>query len=265
MSSSPPTLPLRNFETNANRVRALVCEVHPAVPARSRNLQSDVAAAAIVMTLSAVDTYFGDRLAEDFERRFALLGDEALGHILTSVFKSGQGDFDGRQFARALQHREPKSEVVRMFRDHVNFSTYQSPGVIKQEVARFGVRNLWGDADYRWTKKYGRSQKTEAAFQGWAERRHAIAHRAGRTRGRDTGTRKVAEHVTRDEARECLNFFTRLLGLVDYQLNSELYDGRQARRRESEIAVFDLEPVSTRRTFVPPRRRAARATKADAA
>src|SRR4051794_2062081 len=108
--AAPPTVPLKNFETNASRVRALICEVHPALPSRSRNLQSDVAAAAIVMTVSAVDTYFGDRFAEDFERRFHSLEEDALGEILTSVFQSGTGDFERKKFARALQHTEPKGE-----------------------------------------------------------------------------------------------------------------------------------------------------------
>src|SRR4051812_11292970 len=92
--SSPPTLPLRNFETNARRARALIREVHPALPPRSRNLQSDVSAACIVMTISAVDTYFGDRFAEDFERRFHSFEEDALGEILASVFQSGAGDFE---------------------------------------------------------------------------------------------------------------------------------------------------------------------------
>lgn len=258
LRSSPPTLPLRNFETNARRVRALICEVHPEVPPRCRNLQSDVAAAAIVMTSSAVATYFGDRLAEDFERRFGLLGEEALGDILASIFQSGAGDFERRKFARALQHREPKGEVVRMFRTHVDLITYQEPGVIGQEVARFGVRNLWGDVDFVWHGKYGKSLKTESAFREWATRRHAIAHRAGRPRGGQTSKRRAAEHVSRDEARDCLNFFTRLLGLIDYRLSDELY-GHQPRRRVSEVAVFDLEPVAARRTFVPPRPRKPRA------
>lgn len=261
--SSPPTLPLRNFETNASRVRALIYEVHPQVPARSRKLQSDVAAAAIVMTISAVDTYFGDRLAEDFERRFDLLGEEALGDILASIFQSGAGEFERRKFASALQHREPKGEVVRMFRSRVDLTTYQEPGVIAQEVARFGVRNLWGDIDYRWRGKYGKSIKTESAFREWAVRRHAIAHRAGRSRGGEARSRRSEEHLSSDEARDCLNFFTRLLGLIDYRLNDDLY-GRQPRRRESEIAVFDLEPVNARRMFVPPRRRKARAERATA-
>lgn len=258
LRSTPPTLPLRNFETNARRVRALICEVHPEVPARSRNLQSDVAAAAIVMTISAVDTYFGDRLAEDFGRRFGLLGEEALGDILASIFQSGAGDFEGRKFARALQHQEPQGEVVRMFRTHVDLITYQAPGVIAQEVGRFGVRNLWGDVDYVWRGKYGRSVKTESEFREWTTRRNAIAHRAGRSRG-ETSKRQAAEHVSSDEARDCLNFFSRLLGLIDYRLNDELYDGRQPRRRQSEVAVFDLEPVAARRKFVPARRRKPRA------
>src|SRR3954452_9121723 len=105
--SSPPTLPLRNFETNANRVRALIREVHPAVPPRSR-LQSDVAAAVIVMTISAVDTYFGDRYADDFEQKFHTLDEEALGSILAAVFQIGNDGFERKKFARALQHSEPK-------------------------------------------------------------------------------------------------------------------------------------------------------------
>lgn len=251
--SSPPTLPLRNFETNARRVRALICEVHPGVPSRARKLQSDVAAAAIVMTISAVDTYFGDRLAEDFERRFGHFDEEALGDILASIFQSGAGDLERRKFAHALQHREPKGEVVRMFRAHVDLTTYQEPGAIAREVARFGVRNLWGDIDFRWRGKYGKSLKTQSVFREWAARRNAIAHRAGRARGGQAASR-TAEHVASDEARDCLNFFTRLLALVDYQLNDALY-GRQPRRRETEIAVFDLAPVSARRMFVPARRR----------
>src|SRR3954451_18503169 len=126
--SSPPTLPLRNFETNANRVRALIREVHPAVPPRSR-VQSDVAAAVIVMTISAVDTYFGDRFADDFEQRFHVFDEDALGNILTSVFQTGADGFERKKFARALQHSEPKGEVVRMFRSHADQQTYQHPGV----------------------------------------------------------------------------------------------------------------------------------------
>lgn len=253
---SPPALPLRNFETNACRVRALICEVHPNITTGSRMLQSDVAAAALVMTISVVDTYFGDRLAEDFERRFDLLSEDSLGDILASIFQSGAGELERRKFAHALQHREPKAEVVRMFRTHVDVKTYQEPGVIAQELERFGVRNLWGEADFRWRGKYGRSLKPQTAFREWAARRHAIAHRAGRPRGK-TGAGRTAEHVSWEEARDCLNFFTRLIGVIDYRLNDELY-GHQPRQRKSEIAVFDLEPVAPRRTFVPPRRRLVR-------
>jgi hypothetical protein len=135
------------------------------------------------MTVSAVDTYFSDRLAEDFERRFDLLGEDSLGDILASIFQSGAGEFERRKFARALQHREPRAEVVRMFRTYVDVKTYQEPGVIAQEVGRFGVRNLWGEVDFRWRGKYGKSLKTETAFREWADRRHAMAHRAGRPRG----------------------------------------------------------------------------------
>jgi len=217
----------------------------------------DVAAAAIVMTISAVDTYFSDRLSEDFERRFDLLGEEALGDILASVFQPGAGDFERIKFARALQHREPRgrgrADVPHPCRPH----HLPGAGIIARELERFGVRNLWGDLDYRWRGKYGKAVKTEVVFREWAGRRHAIAHRAGRARGEQT-SRRAAEHVSSDEARECLNFFTRLLGLVDYRVNDELYNGRQPRKRQSEIAVFDLEPVSARRTFVPSRRRGSR-------
>jgi len=41
------------------------------------------------MTISAADTYFGDRLAEDLERRFGQLDDEPLRDILASIFRSG--------------------------------------------------------------------------------------------------------------------------------------------------------------------------------
>src|SRR4051794_39519419 len=218
--SSPPTLPLRNFETNANRVRALIREVHPAVPPRSR-LQSDVAAAVIVMTISAVDTYFGDRYADDFEQKFHTLDEEALGSILAAVFQIGNDGFERKKFARALQHSEPRGEVVRMFRAHADQQTYQQPVVIAQEAKRFGVRNLWGDVDYRWRGIYGSSIKCESRFKDWADRRHAIAHRAGRSR-KDERAHLTAEHVSGDEARDCVNFFARLISIVDYQLNDEL-------------------------------------------
>jgi hypothetical protein len=250
--STPPTLPLRNFEINASRVRALIMDVHGAVPSSSRKLQSDVASAAIVMTVAAVDTYFGDRLAEDFERRFELLDEETLGELLTSIFQAGTNDFERRKFARAFQHDEPRREVVRMFRAHVDERTYQSPGVIAAELGRFGIRNVWGEVDFRWQRKFGKKPDSEATFANWARTRHAIAHRTGRKRGGHEVARRAAEHVRREDARECLNFFTRLLALVDFRLNAELY-GVQPRRRSSEIAIFDLEPVSGRRTYVPAR------------
>ena len=207
------------------------------------------------MTISAVDTYFGDRLAEDFERQFDLLDEDSLGDILATIFQSGAGELERRKFAHALQHREPKREVVRMFRTYVDVTTYQEPGVITREVGRFGERNLWGEVDFRWRGKSGKSLKTESAFRGWVARRHAIAHRAGRPRG-GTGAGRTAEHVSWEEARDCLNFFTRLIGVVDWRLNKGLY-GHQARRRKSEIAVFDAEPAF-RQPFVPPGRPPAR-------
>ena len=201
------------------------------------------------MTISAVDTYFGDRFAGDFEQKFHTLEEEPLGNILAAVFQIGSDGFERTKFARALQHSEPSGEVVRLFRVRADQQTYQEPGVIAQEAKRFGVRNLWGDVDHRWRRIYGSSIRCESRFRDWAGRRHAIAHRAGRSR-KAQRARSTAEHVSGDEARDCVNFFARLISLVDYQLNDELY-GRQPRRRQSEIAVFDLEPMSPRRTFVP--------------
>ncbi len=249
---SPPTSPLKNFETNASRVRALICEVQEAVPRTPRHLQSDVAAAAIVMTLASVDTYFGDRLAQDFERRFDLLDPKGLADILALMSRTEAGGLE-TTIARALQRAHPKTIIIDMFKHHVDQRTYQAPDVIKNEVERFGLRNPWGDARHLLKRKYGQDIDVEAGFKLWANRRHAIAHRAGRTRS-PAGSRRQAssQQASREEARQCLIFFTRLIGVMDYRLNDVLY-GRQPRKRQSEIAIFDLEPVTARRSFVPSR------------
>ena len=196
------------------------------------------------MTISAVDTYFGDRFAGDFEQKFHTLEEEPLGNILAAVFQIGSDGFERTKFARALQHSEPSGEVVRLFRVRADQQTYQEPGVIAQEAKRFGVRNLWGDVDHRWRRIYGSSIRCESRFRDWAGRRHAIAHRAGRSR-KAQRARSTAEHVSGDEARDCVNFFARLISLVDYQLNNELYRSTTASTPERDCGLRSRADEST--------------------
>jgi len=151
--------------------------------------------------------------------------------------------------AKALQDGHPRSLVVRQFGEWVAATTYQEPKVISRDVAIFNVRNLWGCAAYYWAKKYGEKKAAEEIFRDWAKRRHGIAHRSGRSRaaGRGLTQARHGKAPTRDEALGCLQFFRTLIALVDYQLNESIY-GKQPRRRKSDVAVFDLTPVSRTRS-----------------
>src|SRR6266542_1915820 len=66
---------MRIFEANLHRVQQLM-EIPGQLakgPGKPAQWRSDIARAAIVMTIAAVDTYFDDRLRTDFERRFEKL------------------------------------------------------------------------------------------------------------------------------------------------------------------------------------------------
>src|SRR5579859_7862212 len=114
-SNTPPTDPMKNFETNANRVAELIAihELLASGPGKPAQRRTDVAAAAIVMTLAAADTYFGDRLAADFQRCFNTLTADQLSAILASMAQAG-GNSNGlaARFAEALQSSHPKDLVV---------------------------------------------------------------------------------------------------------------------------------------------------------
>lgn len=247
-STTPPTSPIRTFEANLVRVEQLI-EIHgelatgPGKPAQRR---SDIAGAAIVMTIAAVDTYFDDRLRADFERRFDKLEPKLLAKIITRMLAATDGgDTSGDSYvllAKALQDGHPRTHVIKQFSEWVAGKTYQEPSVIANEVALFDVSNLWGRAQHCWEQKYGEKKPVEKMFREWADRRNGIAHRSGRSRTKSKGLTKArhGKSATRDEATDCLEFFRRLVAVVDYQLNQSVYK-RQPRKRNSSVAIFDLQ------------------------
>lgn len=265
---NPPTDPIRNFEDNLARVKQLLA-IHGVLapgPGKPAQWRSDIAAAAIVMTIAAVDTYFDDRLRADFERRFDTLDPKQLAKVISRMLVAADGVGASSDsyvlLAKALQSGQPRSLVLEHFTRSVDATTYQDPGIIARDVSLFDVSNLWGRISYCWETKYFEKRSVEKMFREWAERRHGIAHRTGRSRSGGGGLTKArpGQNATRDEANDCLEFFRRLIGLVDYQLNESIYK-KQPRTRKSDVAVFDLEPVARRpRRVAVPRRRAAKST-----
>lgn len=251
-ASSPPTEPLRNFEHNLARIKQLMA-IHATLapaPGKPPQWRSDIAAAAIVMMLAAVDTYFDDRLRAEFETRFDLLEPKLLASIISRMLVAADGSAlnagSSEMLARALQSGQPKSVVIQHFASLVEATTYQEPHVIARDIALFGVSNIWGRVSHCWEQKFGEKKAVEPMFREWASRRHGIAHRSGRSRsipGVPLTTARPGQNATRDEAKACIDLFARVIALVDYQLNQSLY-GRQPRTRKSEIAVFDLQPLA---------------------
>lgn len=189
-TNSPQSEPLKNFEANVVRVTELieVYELLATGPGKPAQRRADIAAAAIVMTIAAVDGYFDDRLSADFDRYFHRFTADQLGEILNGVLLQGstkEGTATPPSIvAGALQSKDPKAGIVKHFRQAVSIRTYQEPGVIQAHLSRFEIRNLWGDVNYQWQQKYGERLQTEKAFREWAVRRHDIAHRSGHSKKR---------------------------------------------------------------------------------
>jgi hypothetical protein len=117
-SALPPVEPMRTFEANLSRVEQLM-QIHAQLatgPGKPAQWRSDIAGAAIVMTIAAVDTYFDDRLRADFERQFDRMDLKQVGQIFAGMFaKSDASNPDCElyvSFARAFRNPHPRQLIL---------------------------------------------------------------------------------------------------------------------------------------------------------
>lgn len=154
---------------------------------------------AVVFLVSALDTYFHDRIKYGISKVKADgMPDALLRHRITI------GDLEEWEASRR------KGNVIRNWiADHLSTVPLQSPDRIAEYMRYIGIDSLWNKVEPDNAKR----RKLLDQLNGLIKRRNQIAHEGDRLSGRSTG--KKLRPITLDEVKTWVAFVEQLVKRID--------------------------------------------------
>lgn len=204
-----------NFRKTIKRADAMV-QLHKTLCPRGKPKPeyADILRAAVVISVSAMDGYFHERIAESVARFVRAKKGKALPGKLTQTIKQNTPH---DRLIEILFKERPLSHLVSIVRKATAEQTYQDAGKIEQAVGMLGVDDLW----FSIAKKLKVSkEEAKTHVQPYVKRRHQIVHRG------DYGQTKKSKNrlnpITRPYAVRCVKEVDRFVQAIDGVIDAHL-------------------------------------------
>jgi len=168
----------------------------------------------VVVSVSAMDGYFHERIAESIARFVRAKKGRALPGKLTQTIKES-ASYD--RLIEILFEERPLSHLATIVRKATAERTYQDAGKIEQAVGMLGVDDLW----FNIGKKLGLSKENaKTHVQPYVKRRNQIVHRGDY--GQTKRSKNKLNLISRSYAVRCVKEVGRFVRAIDGVIDAHL-------------------------------------------
>jgi len=199
---------INNFRLTIDRAQKLV-DLHRTLCSRGRPRAeyADILRAAVVISVSAMDAYFHEKIPENIARLVRAKKGKNLPGKFVDTIKSGASH---DKLIGIFFQKRPLSHIVTIVRKSMTDRTYQDPSKIEDVLKIVGVTDVW----YKVGRKLKlRKEKAKTYIQGYVTRRHQIVHRGDY--GQTKKTKNQLKPITRPYAERCVREVKRFVEAID--------------------------------------------------
>lgn len=204
-----------NFKKTIERAGAMV-RLHTGLCPRGkpRAEHADLLRAAIVLSVSAMDGYFHEKVVENVPRFVRIQKGKNLPGRLVQVIKE---KVSHDKLIEILFEERPLSHLATIIRKATADRTYQDPAKIEQAVGMLGVDDLWFQIGRKLGVPKGKAKKY---IQSYVQRRHQIVHRGDF--GQTKKTKNRLNRISRNYADRCVKEVNRFVKAIDEIIEARL-------------------------------------------
>ncbi len=187
---------IQAFDATIKRARA-VLQAHERLrgPGRGKRPRShaDVLRAAVVITVSAMDAYFHDKILENVRRVVRKTAPNFPQQLVKLLAEDSKAEQIVSKFLKISMASRPLAHIRTEVRKSLSERAFQDPGKIDWGMKIIGVNNFWRDA----ARKAELTEKQlKDSVQKYVRRRNEIVHQG------DLGTSKKRKHRVQGINRE---------------------------------------------------------------
>jgi len=206
---------INNFKLTIDRAKKLVDLHKELCPiGKPKTEYSDILRAAVVVSVSAIDGYFHEKIPENIPRLVRARKGRNLPGKLIDVIKAGASH---EKLIGIMFEEHRLSHIVSIVRNSMKDRTYQDGGKIEDAIKLLGIDDLW----YNLGQKMKLSkEKAKTHVQDYVERRHQIVHRGDY--GQTKKAKNTLKRISRSYAERCAGEVSRFVEAIEAVVESTI-------------------------------------------
>lgn len=204
------------FEKTNERAKKLV-ELHKELNPRGQPKKeyADILRSAVVLSISAMDAYFHEVIAEKIAKFVRAKKGKQLPGKLVEIIKK---EVNHERLIEIMFKERPLSHIANIVRKSIADRTYQDAGKIEDILKIVGVDDLW----FQVGKKLKTSkEKAKTFIHLYVHRRHDIVHRG------DFGATKRSKNklksITRQYANNCVTHVEKFVKAINDVIETKVH------------------------------------------
>jgi|GEM_PF-1765696 len=204
-----------NFQQTIERAKKLI-EIHKNLSphGKPKAEHADILRSAVVISVSAMDGYFHEKIPENVARLVrAKKGRQLPGKLVQTIKEQATHD----KLIEILFEERPTAHITSMIRKSMKDRTYQDPSKIDEIIKILGLDDVW----FKLSQKLKTSKdKSKSLVQGYVNRRHQIVHRGDY--GQSMKTKNKLKNISRRYTVRCVNDISRFIKAIDQLVEAAL-------------------------------------------
>jgi len=212
---------LKAFDSTIKRARALIrahTKLHGQGRGKRPRFHSELLRAALVTSVSAMDAYFHDKIAQNIARTIKRTEPDFPVELVSLLSEVGKNKEDVvRALLKVTTRDRPLAHVSTQVNRLLSERTYQDPGKIEQGLKTIGINGFWQSVAPKLNTTPDQLKRDVVRY---IKRRHAIVHVG------DLGTSKKTRHRVRkispSFSLECVDFIERFVYAANDVVNQQI-------------------------------------------
>ncbi|MDH7515185.1 MAG: HEPN domain-containing protein [Bacteroidota bacterium] len=205
-----------NFRSIMKRAETLV-DLHKVLCPRGKPKAeyADILRAVIVLSVSAVDGYFHEKIPENIARLIQGKRGRNLPGKLIDVIKA---EASHEKLISIMFEKRRLSHIVSLVRKSMKEKTYQDPGKIEEAIKLLGIDKFWEKVGQQLNVQ--KEKKIKTYIQRYINRRNDIAHRADF--GQTKRNKNKLHNINRSYANKCIDEVRQFIEAIESVIETEL-------------------------------------------